>query len=352
MPALPESLQILRCINCNLRQLPNLPQSLNELNVSNNELTDLPELPNSLKLLQVKSNKLTSLPDPLPSNLKVLDFDNNMITIVPELPNSLQIVTGRNNPLSQLPRTPQSVSARFDDIWAPIMPLSNYPSHSQYPLETNNPLPFNPNQKTYDAINGEEISIQEYLSQPEAEEEQFFVLHLNGEYICQSLKGIRISNSETTRPTDYVEYYECKNRTPPEWQGNTYIRDWLKSQGRGPFVKIMGPGGSKYLVDKPSFFWNGPVPGSKVFNMVETPKKVNKYVSSHILPVRPGFNAMGADHCNQIGPERLFRLELMVPENQSAGKKRRSKSKKQQSKRKKQQKSKKTRKIRRKNSRK
>ncbi len=357
LPALPQTLNKLTCINCNLKHLPNLPQALTELNILNNLLTELPELPNSLKVLIVSSNRLTNLPDPLPPNLTKLYFNNNMITIVPELPQNLLYINGTNNPLIRIPTISSGrLRAQFDNIhnqnnnviqptlFPPNPPQRqisptiypqppNYPPHSQQPLETNNPLQFKPTQKAYDAINNEEISIKEYLDQPDSQEEQNFILHLNGEFICQSLKGVRLSNAETVRPTDYVEYYECKDETPSEWQGNTYIRDWLKPQGRGPFVKLMGPGGSKYLIDKPAFFWNGPIPGSKVFNMVETSERVKKYVSSHALPIRPGFSAMGADHCNQTGPERLFRLELMIPENQSAGKKRQNKSKKYQSKR-------------------
>ncbi len=351
LPDLPESLEKLICRRCNLKRLPNLPETLTILHLENNQLTELPELPDGLIELYVDNNRLTSLPSPLSRSLQSLHFNNNMVTIVPEIPNTLEEIIGINNPITQLPPNLQGnprIYTVFDDninisnrlstppnntlsiINPPEPPPSiqnnstttyppppNYPTHSQYPLVSKNPKKFKLTDITYDAINNEEITIQDYFNQEDANENQNFILHLNGRYICQSIDGVKRSNSEESRPTDYAEYYECHKDTKPEWLGNTYIRDWLKKNGRGPFVKIMGPGGSKYLVDKPSFFWNGPVPGSKVFNMVKTRKKVKKYVSSYILPVRPDFDAMGADHCNQTRPETLYRLELMEVETES-----------------------------------
>ncbi len=361
LPELPEFLESLICNNSKLKSLPNLPETLIKLEVQHNELTELPQLPNSLINLRVNNNKLTSLPSPFPRDLKNLNFSNNRITIVPEIPDTLEEINGTNNPITQLPEIPNvypNIYIQFDDNIMPNInvqtsqdeelpsitdsptgyryiptqpnppeppesmyipnneprnypPPPNYPPHSQYSLETNRPMKFKLTDMTYNVIENEEVSIQDYLNSPDAEEDQYFVLHLNGTYICQSLNGLKITNSERGRPTDYAEYYECDPEAPSHWAGNSYINTWLQENGRGPFVKIMGPGGTNYLVDKPSFFWNGPVPGSKVFNMVKIPEKVKKYVSSYMLPVRPGLNVLGADHCNQTAPETLYRLELM-----------------------------------------
>jgi hypothetical protein len=189
--------------------------------------------------------------------------------------------------------------------------LSRYPPFSSHSLNDVNSLSFNPNEQAFDAIEGKYVPITEYLNEEGAELEQRFILHLNNEYICQSLQGIKISNAYQGTINDFNEFYECKDNTPSEWQGNSYIRDWLKLDGRGPLVKIMGPGGSNYLIEKPSFFWDGPIPEPRVFNMVELPDKINKYISSFILPIRPNFSAYGVDHCNQLNSERVYYLESM-----------------------------------------
>jgi len=198
--------------------------------------------------------------------------------------------------------------------------LSHYPPYSTYSLNSTHPKSFSPNDLAFDVIEGTEVTIQSYLNEPGTESEQRFILHLNSEYICQSLQGMKLTNSYQGNENDLNEFYECKDDTPSEWQGNSYIRDWLKPGGKGPLIKIMGPGGSNYLIEKPSFFWNGPVPEPRVFNMVELPSKIKKYVSSFILPVRNDFHNYGVDHCNQLSPERVYRLELMTPQENVGGK--------------------------------
>lgn len=200
---------------------------------------------------------------------------------------------------------------------------TKYNEHSQLPLESNNPLTFKKTNMAYDSYENTQVSIGDYLNEPNTEDEGRFILHLNGQYICQSLKISRnMSEYDSLNPTDLNEFFECKDNAPSSWQGNTYIREWLKENGRGPLVKILGPGGTIYLVDKPSFFWDKPIPGSKVFNMVAIPEKIQKYVSSFILPVRPNFNVLGADHCNQLSPETIYHLELMVEKEKTPEKQR------------------------------
>ena len=210
--------------------------------------------------------------------------------------------------------------------------LSRYPSFSMHSLNSVNPLSFNPNELAFDAIEGKYVTIKEYLHEEGTELEQRFILHLNNEYICQSLQGIKLSSAYQGTINDFNEFYECKDNTPSDWQGNSYIRDWLKVDGRGPLVKIMGPGGSNYLIEKPSFFWDGPIPEPRVFNMVELSDKINKYISSFILPIRPNFSAYGVDHCNQLNSERVYYLESMKSDVNKpfvkGGKKRKTKNRK------------------------
>ena len=197
---------------------------------------------------------------------------------------------------------------------------NDYPLHSEYPLESENPETFSPNDLAFDVIEGANVTIQNYLNEPDTESEQRFVLHLNGEYICQSLQGMKMTNSYNGNMSDLNEFYECKDETPSDWQGNTYVREWVKPNGKGPIVKIMGPGGFNFLIEKPAFFWNGPVPEPRVFNMVELPYKMKKYVSSFLLPMRDNFSAYGVDHCNQLSSERVYRIELMKPQTNTGGK--------------------------------
>jgi hypothetical protein len=223
-------------------------------------------------------------------------------------------------------RNNMNLSPIFDQIARTESPqprefgLSQYPPYSTYSLNSTNPQSFSPNDLAFDVIEGTEVTIQSYLNEPGTESEQRFILHLNGEYICQSLKGMKLTNSYHENENDLNEFYECKDDTPSDWQGNSYIRDWLKPGGKGPLIKIMGPGGTNYLIEKPSFFWNGPVPEPRVFNMVELPYKIKKYISSFVLPIRNNFHNYGVDHCNQLSAERVYRLELMVPKENVGGK--------------------------------
>ena len=36
-------------------------------------------------------------------------------------------------------------------------------------------------------------------------------------------------------------------------------------------------------------------------------------MSTEILPVSPGFNALGADHCNQLSEEQVYKLIAVNP---------------------------------------
>jgi hypothetical protein len=372
LPTLPDSLIYLYCANNDLNELPILPSNLIFLNCSYNNIRSIPNIPPNIQIFNVTGNDLdenifrsfthndeerqrlinilnNGLNESLLQNsgpmtpptspprsyqvMPLIEHDRvshrrtrrigrtRVNSIQNEQPNRYQIRRNRehDNTETAVNSFPRSLRIDIQDespqvIYNTIQDY-NFPQHSNEPLESNNPLQFDPTTNTYDVIENDYVSINNYLDSPDAINEGRFVLHLNGEYICQSLEGLRLSNRPNPNSTNYNEFYECKDETPSDWQANMYVRKWIKPNGRGPLVKIMGPGGVNYLVEKPSFFWNGPVPGSRVFNMVELPDKVKLFASIYVLPITSDFDVLGADHCNQTQPERIYKLELMEPEN-------------------------------------
>ena len=107
---------------------------------------------------------------------------------------------------------------------------------------------------------------------------------------------------------DPREFVECIDDAPTDFRGDAYAQYVLP--GGRTFVRV-GIAGGNVLIEKPDWFWNGPVPGTKIFHLEPQPV-VKKYMTSHLLPVsRRGFNALGADHCNQttdIIPYRLVEI--------------------------------------------
>ena len=98
-------LEVFKCYNHNLTELPNLPNSLIELYCSTNELTELPDLPNSLIYLECYYNNLTELPI-LPNTLIYLNCHHNNLTELPNLPNLLEHLNCSYNNLTELLNLP------------------------------------------------------------------------------------------------------------------------------------------------------------------------------------------------------------------------------------------------------
>ncbi len=340
LPPLPPNLRILNCPNNELESLPVQPDTLVELNCADNNIKTIPNLSTSLIKLNAANNNLRNMP-PIPDSLNYLYVNNNNISHLTRIPEYFDV---NDNPLdretNRLIGDYGSESETETDLnmdssdneesnnageknknlidpatgYKRAEELRTYPLFSQDNFDSENPKTFSSTSVAFDSIEGIDVPINEYLSAEEAESEGRFVICLNGECACQSLDNIKRANNYRGDMKDIVEIYECKNETPETWEGNAYIRNWLKPNGRSPMVKIFGPGGVKYIILKPSFFWDGPIPGSKVFNMVPLPDKINKYISSSILPLRENASnteALGADHCNQLTPEIVYKLELM-----------------------------------------
>lgn len=89
-PVIPNTLQKLTLIHCNLEYLFKLPNNLILLHCQYNKIKYLPKLPSSLKELNCSYNKLISLPE-LPDSLKELDCNGNQLIFLPKLPNNLKL---------------------------------------------------------------------------------------------------------------------------------------------------------------------------------------------------------------------------------------------------------------------
>jgi hypothetical protein len=109
LPALPDSLEIFKCIDNKLTSLPTLPQSLQYLNCQRNLLTSLPDLPQTLEYLSCSVNQLTSLSaSALPQTLTHLYCGINKLTSLPALPQTLtHLHFWNNNKLTSLPELPK-----------------------------------------------------------------------------------------------------------------------------------------------------------------------------------------------------------------------------------------------------
>lgn len=161
----------------------------------------------------------------------------------------------------------------------------------------------------FDITMQDDAEINAYL----AEAPDNFVIGVKGggniRYECYSLTDLKRMNRLTPVPTDrlpYKVFYECKDETPVDWQGNTYGRDWLKPGGR-TFIKVTFDM-ITYVLLKPDWIFDGPVPEPRVF-IIERISDVYKFVTSEFVPNRlANASAHGADHCNQQYRQGVYRL--------------------------------------------
>ena len=108
LPALPEGLEVLRCVMTNITSLPDLPKSLRRLICFDSKLNSLPPLPEGLEDLHCDNNNLTCLPV-LPKSLINLSCCFNRIKVLPELPEKLQKLFCTNTEIKVLPALPASL---------------------------------------------------------------------------------------------------------------------------------------------------------------------------------------------------------------------------------------------------
>ena len=282
--------------------------NLIEMNLNSNELTVLPpEIGNLIKLefLVLANNKLTALPPEI-GNLIKLEFlvlINNQLTALP------QEITKLIN-LEELDLTENSL---LTTIPPELELMPNLKIYRDKTKKTQDLQPLNQptlnifkNVLCNNYLEGEDNTIPDFLTET-LDENPFIVEHKN----IYSGNALGWLLKEFPDEKDPREFVECKDETPSEWQGNAYAR-YVKPDGR-TFVNVR-VNGSNILVLKPDWFWYGPIPETRLFHL-EPQAPVKKYMTNHLLPnIRPDFNALGADHCNQTGEMIPYKL-VEITEN-------------------------------------
>ena len=274
--------------NNNLTALPPEIKNLTQLiylGLSNNKLTTLPpEIKNLTHLthLNLENNQLTALPQEITKliNLKTLNLIGNplLTTIPPELEQMPNLKILRDEPKKT--QDLQPLNQPTLNIFKNVL-CNNY-------------------------LEGEDNTIPDFLTDT-LDENPFIVEHKNI-YSGNALGWLLKEFSDETDPREFVE---CKDDTPSQWEGNAYAK-YVKPNGR-TFVNVR-VNGSNILVLKPDWFWYGPIPETRLFHL-EPQAPVKKYMTNHLLPnIRPDFNALGADHCNQTGEMIPYKL-VEITEN-------------------------------------
>lgn len=106
---LPNKLEKLHCVFCQLTKLDNLPTNLKSLNCNYNKIELLDNLPESLIKLNCKYNKLKNL-DNLPNRLEYLDCSFNELIKLNCLPDSITHLYCKNNNIISIEKLPTSLS--------------------------------------------------------------------------------------------------------------------------------------------------------------------------------------------------------------------------------------------------
>jgi Leucine-rich repeat (LRR) protein len=281
-----------------------------ELSVAGNALTSLPSDMGRLRALEyldASRNKLTSVPAEMVqlTNLSYLALGSNRIAALPPgLSDVVADIVGMEDNVAPLP------SATVPSAFADVM--------------------------TYNPLDMSEQLIPEFVA--DNEDEGAFVVERANRYTGNAVNWLLRAQADENDP---VEFVECTDDAPADWQGNAYAQ-YKKKNGR-VFVVLMS-NGVNVMVEKPSWLWHG-APPAAVFRLVEG-EAVTKFMTSHLLPTaRPDFDVRGAEHCNQAAEVRTYRLEP-VTSRSGGGKKtrrRQAKTKKRARKQTKKKKKKKTR---------
>jgi hypothetical protein len=155
--------------------------------------------------------------------------------------------------------------------------------------------------KVYDFISGDDISPSDFFEEHK-DNNPFILVSMIENNQKKLYSGNAIGWDKGNN-----ESVECKDDTPVGWQGNRYEKHYIKPGGRR-FIKAY-LGGAPIMLLKPSWFDSGKVPGDKFFTLVSA-EPVFKYMSLELATGIDGnFDAQGANHCNQTGPQITYALE-------------------------------------------
>ncbi|MBK9671964.1 MAG: leucine-rich repeat domain-containing protein [Bacteroidetes bacterium] len=307
LPSLPASLTWLWCSTNQLTILPALPQSLTELFCNNNQLTSLPALPSFLSYLDCQFNQLTNLPT-LPSSLTNLYCNNNQLTILPVLPETLLEIYCTDNQLSSLPKIPGNVVRLF----CQNNPISCFPDI----------LPRSPNGNGWLYIDISNTLIS--------------CIPNSGTFPLSALLGA-VSLPVCTPLNSSCNYNYTVGNVFWDVNGNG-LKDSIESSLPIP---VYYSGNSGILPDSNGVFYASSDTGNITFQVAvplyytaTTPASQSIYVQNGIVDtlyfglqaipnikdlivdvtpigfIRPGFNASYQLHCENVGTDTLFNVQI------------------------------------------
>ena len=331
------------CSNNNIDSLAGIEKcpKLNHLGCTNNKLTSMSDIIKCkrLQVIYCADNSIESLNNiedlSILSNLYCM---NNNITSIQNIIDGLLTgklqdletlnIEGNNIPQSQineLINLNHIDIVRYDEYTNPVAP--NYMDEPVPVIDTEpNPaiLSIFKNVFCLNYIDGDDETIDQFLEDQKSEGP--FIVEFNNNYTGNALNWLLREFNDTNDPKEFIE---CKDNTPEEWQGNAYSR-YVKEGGR-TFVNVKIRG-SNVLVEKPDWFWKGPVPTAKIFQLIKQ-APVKKYMTNYLLPMRPDFSALGSAHCQPSNVDTYKLVEVnesnaqQIADNanhkQSGGKRRR-----------------------------
>lgn len=133
-------------------------------------------------------------------------------------------------------------------------------------------------------------------------EDSYFIRDFSGRYT-----GISMIWPESS--SNGNEYIECDDSAPEDWQGRNDYKQFIKKEAR-TFIKIPILG-VPTMVLKPDWYDFKQIPGTEFFNLIDTHEPVYKFMTSVLASQNfpSNFSPMGIDHCNQLYPTQVYKLE-------------------------------------------
>jgi uncharacterized protein YjbI with pentapeptide repeats len=154
----------------------------------------------------------------------------------------------------------------------------------------------------YAVIDLYDKNIDKYL----AKDPGNFILKNGKNKECESLANLR-QQYFSEELNDFEGYYEC-SQSVIDWQnaaGHTKIafnpEDYITDV---EYVKV---GSANHYIVKPKWFYKGPVPAPRMFNLVSTGKK--KRLISKRIATNYGTNVVSDVHCDPLDTFEIYRLK-------------------------------------------
>jgi len=156
--------------------------------------------------------------------------------------------------------------------------------------------------QVFDYIGGGDMPVAEYFQENE-DKIPYIVVNEKRDGYVYSPNGIRLIPGN-------IEFVECEENAPVDWQGNSY-KKFIKKPIARHFIRIYINGVNVFVL-KPDWFDSGIVPGTRFFKLTEG-RPLFKYMSLDLSRqiLGPDFSSVGADHCNQKEQQQTYQLESL-----------------------------------------